>query len=98
MYIQLYKHYAFDWDLRFMKTQVLTKWGNSLGLRIPASMAKQAGLAAGTNVTVTFMDGALIIKPERKKKYTLDELLEGMTPEQVHAEVGMGGPVGHEVW
>jgi antitoxin MazE len=98
MYIQLYKQHAFDWDLRFMETQVVTKWGNSLGLRIPASMAKQAGLAAGTNVTVTFMDGALIIKPERKKKYTLDELLEGMTPEQVHAEVDMGAPVDYEVW
>jgi antitoxin MazE len=81
-----------------METQVLGKWGNSLGLRIPASMAKQAGLAVGTNVTVAFIDGALIIKPARKKKYTLDELLEEMTPEQVYAEVDMGVPVGHEVW
>lgn len=81
-----------------METQVVTKWGNSLGLRIPASVAKQAGLAAGTNVTIAFIDGALIIKPERKKKYTLDELLEGMTREQVPIEVDMGGPVGHEFW
>lgn len=81
-----------------METQVLAKWGNSLGLRIPASMAKQAGLAVGTNVTVAFIDGALVIKPECKKKYTLDELLEEMTPEQVYAEVDMGAPVGHEVW
>lgn len=81
-----------------METQVVTKWGDSLGLRIPASMAKKAGLAAGTKVAIAFIDGALIIKPEHKKKYTLDELLAGMTLEQVHAEVDTGKLVGREVW
>jgi antitoxin MazE len=81
-----------------METQVVTKWGNSLGLRIPASMAKQAGLAAGMKVTIAFTKGALVIKPELKKKYALDELLEGMTPEQLHAEVDTGKSVGHEIW
>ncbi|BAU11727.1 cell growth regulatory protein MazE [Leptolyngbya sp. NIES-3755] len=37
-------------------------------------------------------------QPNRRKKYTLDELLKGMTPEQCHAAVKMGTPVGKEAW
>ena len=33
-----------------------------------------------------------------RRKYTLAELLEGVTPENVHAEVDFGRPVGKEVW
>ena len=34
----------------------------------------------------------------RRSKYTLAQLLDGVTPENVHAEVDFGGPVGKEVW
>ena len=81
-----------------MVSQVVTKWGNSLGIRIPSPIAKQVHLEEGTNVRLTVVDDSLVIQPERKKKYTLDELLEGMTPDNFHAEVDMGEPVGNEVW
>jgi antitoxin MazE len=81
-----------------MKTQVVAKWGNSLGIRIPIQIAKQVNLKEGTGVIFTVLEGSLVIKPERRKKYTLDELLEGMTPENVHEEVEMGKPVGNEIW
>ncbi len=81
-----------------MQTQVLVKWGNSLGIRIPIAIAKQINLAEGTNVTLTVVDGNLVIQPIQRKKYTLDELLEGMTPENCHREVEMGEPVGNEIW
>ena len=29
---------------------------------------------------------------------TLDELLDGITPENLHGEIGTGNPVGKEVW
>jgi antitoxin component of MazEF toxin-antitoxin module len=37
-------------------------------------------------------------KPRRRRKYTLQQLLEGVTPENIHAEVDFGRPVGKEVW
>jgi len=80
-----------------MKPQVVAKWGNSLGVRIPMQVAKQINLQAGTPITFTVVDGNLIIKPE-KKKYTLDDLLVGMSLDNVHAEVEMGQPVGNEIW
>ena len=81
-----------------MQTQVLPKWGNSLGIRIPIAITKQINLAEGTNVTLTVVDGNLLIQPIHRRKYTLDELLEGMTPENCHREVEMGEPVGNEIW
>lgn len=80
------------------QTQVVAKWGNSLGVRIPSAIAKQIDLKEGMQVEVSVIDGKLVIQPERHKKYSLDELLEGMTPEQCHSEIEMGAPVGNEVW
>ena len=79
-----------------MVSQV-AKWGNSLGIRIPAPIAKQAHLEAGTNITFTVVENSLVIRPKRNK-YTLDELLEGMTQDNVHSEIDMGSAVGNEVW
>jgi len=81
-----------------MKTQIVTKWGNSLGIRIPMPIAKQVNLEEGTAVTFTVIEGSLVIKPEQRKKYTLDDLLEGMSSDNVHEEVSMGQPVGNEIW
>lgn len=80
-----------------MASQVVAKWENSLSIRIPASIAKQARLEEGTSITFAVVDGSLVITPQ-KKKYTLDELIEGMIPDSVHAEIDMGMPVGNEVW
>ena len=73
------------------------KWGHSLGIRIPAPIAKQVQLEEGTEITFTVVDNSLVIRPKRNK-YTLDELLEGMTNGNIHAEVDMGMPVGSELW
>lgn len=80
-----------------MASQVVGKWGHSLGVRIPASIARQAHLEEGTRITVTIVEDSIVIRP-RKTKYTLDELLEGMTIDNVHSEIDMGLPVGNEVW
>jgi antitoxin MazE len=78
--------------------QIVTKWGNSLGVRIPSILAKQIELTEGMQVGISVVDGKLVIQPEHRRKYTLDELLDGMTPENCHLEVEMGEPVGNEIW
>ncbi|OKH28455.1 AbrB/MazE/SpoVT family DNA-binding domain-containing protein [Chroogloeocystis siderophila] len=80
-----------------MVDQIVTKWGNSLGIRIPSAIAKQIHIEEGTTVTFTVVDGGVMIQPQRKK-YTLEELLEGMTPDNFHSETDAGTPVGNEVW
>ena len=78
-----------------METQV-GKWGNSLAVRIPQAFARETRLEEGTTVDVSASDGRLIVTPIRPR-YSLDELVAGITPENRHAETDWGEPVGKEV-
>jgi antitoxin MazE len=67
-----------------MTTQVLiAKWGNSLGLRVPRDLAARIGLTEGTRVDVEARGNGLVVT-KSNRRFTLDELLAGMTPEREH--------------
>ena len=74
------------------------KWGNSLALRLPEQIAKEAKVRKGTPIDIVVKDGVITIRPTRRR-YTLDELLEDYDPKKHrHGEVDWGEPVGREVW
>ena len=66
-----------------MATQLrITKWGNSLGLRVPREVAARAGLREGARVEIEgFEDGRIVVTPSRRR-FTIEELVEGMAPER----------------
>jgi antitoxin MazE len=68
-----------------MKTKI-TKWGNSLALRIPARVAEELKLENGCDVELKVDENKFIVK-KITKRYTLEELIEGITPENVHHDV-----------
>ncbi len=78
-----------------MKTRV-QKWGNSLALRIPKSFAEEAGLRPNATVELSLVDGALVVQPIAP--LTLDELLRGVTDENLPGEWDTGPATGKEVW
>ena len=80
-----------------MRTKI-QKWGNSLGLRIPRSLAEEAGVVAGSEVDLSVLRGDLVVKPAKRTKYRLKDLLRQVTSKNIHAEVDAGAPVGREVW
>lgn len=80
-----------------MKTRI-QKWGNSLALRIPKSFAAESHLEQGMWVDVSLLDGKLLVTPLPPPAVTLDELLQGITPENLHNEVDTGPAVGNEGW
>ena len=80
-----------------MVTKIL-KWGNSLGLRIPKSFAKEAGVEEGSAVDISLDGDQLIVRPVRARRYNLSELLSEVTDENRHDEVSTGDDVGREVW
>ena len=80
-----------------MHTKV-QKWGNSLAVRIPKAFAQDAQLTKNSVVDVSFADGRIIIEPVSPKRWTLDELLEGVNDENIHQEVETGEAVGNEAW
>ena len=76
----------------------VAKWGNSLAVRIPQHLAKEIGLSDGAEVEIVAIDGNLTIKPRKQKQYSLDELIAGITPTNLHGEIDTGRSVGEEVW
>jgi len=79
----------------------LRRWGNSIGLRIPRGLMAELDLSENSTVDLRVEDGKLIVAPKqqgRKWKYSLGELLAGVTEENVHPETDWGAPVGDEVW
>lgn len=80
-----------------MITQKLSMWGNSLGIRLPQAIIQQMGLKQGDLVAISTEGNKIVLSPTRPK-YTLDELLQDVTPERQHDEVDWGDPVGEESW
>jgi len=80
-----------------MKTRV-QKWGNSLALRIPKSFALEAQLGEDSPVELSLVDGKLIIQLLVEEPINLDQLLRGVTDQNLHGEWDTGPAVGREVW
>lgn len=79
-----------------MNTKI-QRWGNSLAVRIPKHIAEAVSLDAGAQVHVEERDGIITITPASPKViYDLDALLDGITPENTHAPVSTGRPIGRE--
>ena len=80
----------------------IAKWGNSLALRIPKTVADQAGLTVGSVVKANVRAGVLSVtplkKPKKRRGKQLSRLLKGMTPAHFQHEIGWGTPVGKEIW
>ena len=78
-------------------TQV-SRWGNSLAVRIPQAIAKEARLADGDRVTLDISaDGSIVLRTTRRK-YELQDLVSGISKRNRHSEVDWGAPVGRESW
>lgn len=76
---------------------VIQKWGNSLAFRIPKSFAKATNIEFGSEVEMEIENGNIIIKPLKKNKYSLDELLEQVNESNKHDEVDFGKAEGKEI-
>jgi antitoxin MazE len=79
-----------------MKTTV-AKWGNSLALRIPAAFAREIDAVEGSEMELSVLRGRLIVAPARRT-YALEDLIDGITAENLHQEIEWGKPRGGEVW
>lgn len=75
----------------------IQKWGNSLGVRIPRSLADEVGVGPGSEVSLSVLEGELIVKPAFPARFKLEDLLAGITPENLHSAVDTGEPVGVEI-
>ncbi|MBI3993779.1 MAG: AbrB/MazE/SpoVT family DNA-binding domain-containing protein [Candidatus Lambdaproteobacteria bacterium] len=79
-----------------METRLM-KWGNSQGVRLPKTILEEANLKTGDRVELIVRDGDIVISSARPR-HSLQQLLSGITPDNLHGEVSTGRPTGREVW
>jgi antitoxin MazE len=79
-------------------TTTIQKWGNSLALRIPKTVAHDVPLKNGSPVNLAVRDGKIIVELVKTPKYDLDDLLKGVSKKNLHRSVETGPAVGREVW
>ena len=82
-----------------MSTITVRKSGGSLIMTIPQAYTEQNHIEAGEELSVEIAGDTLTLKPAKRKKYSLSELLEE-TPEGLQRVEGWLDmkPVGNEVW
>lgn len=79
-----------------MKSRI-SRWGNSLALRLPKEAIELANLHAGDEVTIVEDAGTLIIDP--RTRVNLEALIAQMSPETFHDDPFAAAPVvGAEIW
>jgi antitoxin MazE len=76
----------------------LSRWGNSMAVRISKEVADAAGLRSGDQLELA-VEGLGVVKIRKKKSAPkLAQLLHGVTPQNLHTEDDWGAPVGKELW
>lgn len=78
-----------------MRARIL-KWGNSLAVRIPKSIAEEAKLKAGDPLEIEVADRGSVQLHRVGKIPTLAQLVSQITPENRYPEISTGPEVGKE--
>lgn len=76
----------------------LKLWGNSLGVRIPASIARSTGLTVNQRVRVSSEGGRVVITPLAPAKLTLAQRLALYDPTVHGGEAMASARIGAERW
>ncbi len=82
----------------------VSKWGNSIGIRIPMLISESLGLRAGDHVTCEMRDGGVFMKKEQSTAQMFEQFygkpFEEITQEDLGnaGEIDWGEDVGGEVF
>jgi len=76
----------------------IKQWGNNLGVRLPAAVARAAHLYVDQRVRISVEDSTIVIRPVEDAELTLDQRLARFDPARHGNEVMQGQAVGAELW
>ncbi|MGH6925167.1 MAG: AbrB/MazE/SpoVT family DNA-binding domain-containing protein [Propylenella sp.] len=75
----------------------IRKWGNSLALRIPNAVAREAAVNDGKLVDISVENGRIVVTPvDATPRHSLDDLIAGITEENRHEEMVTSTAIGSE--
>ena len=73
----------------------VAKWGSSLAVRIPKPIAEQWGVREGSAIEIVSRGDEVVLN---KSPYRLAEMIDRVTPDNLHSGVDTGPPAGNEEW
>lgn len=76
----------------------VSRWGNSLAIRIPSSVREEIQLEEGSTVELVVVEGGRLLVSPIPTAYRLDDLVAGIDETNRHAETDWGEPAGNEAW
>lgn len=76
----------------------IQRWGNSLAVRIPQTLARETALDEGDQVDLHADEDRIVVERPQPKHYRLSDLLAGVTKSNRHEVVDFGPPTGREAW
>ena len=77
----------------------IKRWGNSLGVRLPAPVAREAGLHVHQRVCISVEGEQVVIRPVSDEALTLEQRLALFDPARHGGEAMKSArPVGAEAW
>ena len=76
----------------------IKRWGNNLGVRLPAAVARAARLRANQRVRVAVENDRVVITPVAPKALSLEQRLALFDPARHGGEAMASAPVGAERW
>ncbi len=76
----------------------IKKWGNNLGVRLPAKIATEAGLHEDQQVELRVENELVIISPVPTVKLSLEQRLKRFDPKRHGGEAMVTDQIGAEVW
>jgi antitoxin MazE len=76
----------------------IKQWGNSLGVRLPASVAREAHLHVDQRVRVSVQGGLVVIAPVTDAPLTLGQRLARFDPARHGGEAMTTRAIGAERW
>lgn len=75
----------------------ISRWGNSLGIRIPKSALEKVRFREGDDVDIVAADDDSLVLRRAVPRPSLDELVAAITPENRHDDA-FPEPAGNERW
>ena len=76
----------------------IKQWGNNLGVRLPAAVAREANLRVDQRVRVSVEGGHVLIAPVGDAPLTLEQRLARFDPTRHGGEAMASALVGAERW
>jgi antitoxin MazE len=72
------------------------KWGNSLGIRLPKSIAEDIVINDGSKLNIIVKNGKIELT-KVESELNLDDLIAGITEQNLHNEIDSGVSIGNEL-